>query len=109
MTPLQFKLIISHMALSDTVIAAVRRCLVDNEPQAIVASEMGMKPPQLSRAIRSVQEKYEKILEQYGWEAVQVVLPKELVRGVRDIEVFFVEPLIKAKLDKKKRRRSQKV
>lgn len=97
MTPIHFDLTVAHMKLSELITQAARKCLVEGVQQSIVASEMGIKPPQLSVAIRSIQERFKAILEQNEWELVEVVLPKKLVHGVLETESFFVEPVLEAK------------
>lgn len=104
MTPTHFELTVAHMKLSEPVANAARLCLVDGEMQTDVERKTGISQSQISVAVRSVQEKFQEILTNNEWERVEVVLPKKLVPGVVLTENFFVEPVLRARLTKKKKK-----
>lgn len=104
MTPTHFDLAIAHMKLSETVARAARRCLVDGELQSDVADQLGMNRAQLSAAVRSIREKFDEILAKHDWECVEIVLPKQLAKGFQLTERYFVEPVLHARLARKKKK-----
>src|SRR5687767_7942651 len=56
MSPKHFELVIAHMRLSESVANAVRRCMVNGEPQLEVEKDTGVKQSQISSSIRSVRK-----------------------------------------------------
>lgn len=105
MTPTHFDLAVAHMKLTDAVADAARRCLVSGQLQSDVSAETGMNRAQLSAAVRSIQKKFQEIMERNDWEKVEVVLPKQVAQGVHLTESYFVDPVLQARLARKKKRK----
>lgn len=105
MTPTHFELTIAHMKLSQPVAIAARKCLVDGKPQSEVSDEMGMNRAHLSAAVRSIQKRFQEIMDKNDWEKVEIVLPKQVAQGIRLTESYFVEPVLNARLARKKKKK----
>lgn len=105
MTPTHFELAIAHMKLSQPVADAASKCLVDGRSQSEVSDETGVNRTQLGAAVRSIQKRFQEILDREDWEKVEIVLPKQVAQGIRLTENYFVEPVLKARLARKKKNR----
>ena len=96
MTPAHFKAAIKDMKFSsDKVVKAAFLVLCCNSGHSEAAKKYGVTQPQVSRAVKSIVAKWEKIHEKIDCLFEPVMLPKEEMDLVRCLEKKYIDPLLK--------------